>query len=148
QFHAGVPMPFLEALLNIFIFSGKRLFKFPHECSKYISCTWACFKAQSLTPNINDDSNINAIAPSIIFCGFSSIFDAYNEPTTKGMGYSIVSISVRTMTGHNVVKGHSSCLESATSFSVVGSAEKTHAFGHCVAVVPGWTEGVFLDQPT
>ena len=74
---------FLEALLNMFIFLGKRLFKFPHECSEYISWTWACFKAHSLTPNIKDDSNINAIPPSIIFCGFNSIFDAYNEPLLK-----------------------------------------------------------------
>ena len=147
-FDAEAPVPLLEALLNILIFSGKCLFKLPHECSEYICCTWASFKAHSLTPNINDDSNINAIASSIIFCGFNSIFEAYNELTAKGVGYSIVSISVRTMTGHDVVKGHSSSLESSTSFSIVGSAEKTHAFGHCVAVVPGWTKGVFLDKPT
>lgn len=59
-----------------------------------------------------------------------------------------MSISIGTMTGHDVVERHSSGLESAAGFGVVDSREEAHAFGHCVAMVPGWTEGVFLDQPT
>src|SRR5271170_3070109 len=56
------PLAF-ASLLNFFIFSGKCLFKFPHECSEYISCTWVCFKAHSLTPNINDDSTQTTLCP-------------------------------------------------------------------------------------
>lgn len=59
-----------------------------------------------------------------------------------------MSISVGTMTRHDVVERHSSGLESAAGFGVIDSREEAHTFGHCVAMVPGWTEGVFLDQPT
>jgi len=56
-----------------------------------------------------------------------------------------MSVCVGAVAGHDVVEGHSSSLKSASGFGVVDSGEETHAFGHGVAMVPGWTEGVFLD---
>jgi hypothetical protein len=59
-----------------------------------------------------------------------------------------MGISVGTVSCHDIVKGHSTGLETAGGFCVVDSADETHAFGHGVAMVPRWTEGIFLYKPT
>jgi hypothetical protein len=59
-----------------------------------------------------------------------------------------MSIGVGPVACHDIVEGHSTSLKSPAGLCIVDSAEETHAFGHGVAVVPGWTEGIFLDEPT
>jgi len=62
--------------------------------------------------------------------------------------YPFMRIGVRAVPGHNIVKRHSAGLESTTSLCVVYATDKTHAFGHGIAVVPGWAECIFLNKPT
>jgi hypothetical protein len=62
--------------------------------------------------------------------------------------YPLMSIGVGAVTCHDIVEGHSTGLESTASLCIVDAAEETHAFGHGVAVVPWWTECIFLDEPT
>jgi hypothetical protein len=84
----------------------------------------------------------------MIFWGFNSILEAYCQKMCAEGRYSLVSIGIGAMACHDIVERHSTGLESTTSLCIVDSAEETHAFGHGVTMVPRWTEGIFLDEPT
>ena len=44
--------------------------------------------------------------------------------------------------GHDVVQRGAGGLETPARFGVVGAVDQAHEFGHCVAVVPWWAEGL------
>lgn len=48
---------------------------------------------------------------------------------------------------HDVVKTRTGGLEATASLGIVLAADETHELGHGVAVVPGGSEGVLLDEP-
>lgn len=55
--------------------------------------------------------------------------------------------SVGAMRRHDVVQARARCLEAAPGLGIVLTAHEAHELGHGVAVIPGGTESVFLDEP-